>query len=291
MFNNNNNNYGSNGIPEYMAYGGVPVGFPNGVVPENAPNGAIPQWAVGQQNSQSINSEQNNLQMDNKNNNDIYQNYRIGTLSGMYEANHNPATIGKDNAGGPSYGMYQIATTTGTMNKYINYLSVHPEYRKYANTLNMAGGDLAAREKMQSFVNAWINLSKDNDFNESQYNFIIDTHLNPLINSIEEKDILNLNNRHPVVKDALYSISVQHGKAPLIVNNALHNIKEMYGKNSVNIDDAIILKSLYDSRKNYVQSLPESQYLGDGKITKQEKINIINKRYPKELQDALNYLK
>ena len=67
--------------------------------------------------------------------------------------------------------------------------------------------------------------------------------------------------------------------------------KEMYGKNSVNIDDAIILKSLYDSRKNYVQSLPESQYLGDGKITKQEKINIINKRYPKELQDALNYLK
>ena len=51
MFNNDNkNNYGSNGVPEYMAYGGVPVGLPNGAVPENATNGAIPQWAVGQQN-------------------------------------------------------------------------------------------------------------------------------------------------------------------------------------------------------------------------------------------------
>ena len=74
MFNNNNNNYGSNGVPEYMAYGGVPVGFPKGVVPENATNGAIPQWAIGQQNNQSINLVQNNLQMDNNtiNFDDIY---------------------------------------------------------------------------------------------------------------------------------------------------------------------------------------------------------------------------
>ena len=75
MFNNDNkNNYGSNGVPEYMAYGGVPVGLPNGAIPENATNGAIPQWAVGQQNSQSINSEPNNLQMDNNtiNFDDIY---------------------------------------------------------------------------------------------------------------------------------------------------------------------------------------------------------------------------
>ena len=32
----NNNNYNSQGVPEWMAYGGVPVGLPKGAVPQNA---------------------------------------------------------------------------------------------------------------------------------------------------------------------------------------------------------------------------------------------------------------
>lgn len=284
---NNNNNYHSRGVPEFMAYGGIPVGIPKGAVPQHATGGAIPQWALGQKNTQLA---QNNTQMSDRSNLSL-SNYRLGTLSGLYEANHNPAAIGTDNAGGPSYGMFQIATTPGTMNSYINYLSQNPKYKDFADTLNTAGGDAAARQKSQSFIDAWGELSKNNDFNNSQYNFIVDTHLNPLINSIQEKGILDLDNRHPVIKDALYSMSVQHRGAPKIVNNALQGIKERYGNDSANINDETILKSLYDSRKNYVLSLPESQYPGDGKITTQEKMNIINKRYPKELQDALNYLR
>jgi len=34
-----------------------------------------------------------------------------------------------------------------------------------------------------------------------------------------------LNERHPVVKDVLYSMSVQHGKASKIVNDTLEKLK------------------------------------------------------------------
>ncbi len=216
--------------------------------------------------------------------------YRIGTLSGLYESTDNPAAIGVDNSGGPSYGAYQIATTPGTMNNYINFLQQIPQYQSFADILNKAGGNIAAIAKSPSFVNAWQQLSKNKDFNASQYNFIINTHLNPLINAVKEKDLLNLDNRHPVVKDALYSMSVQHRAAPQIVNKALQELKQQYGSNPLNIDDTMILRSLYKNRADYVKALPESQHAGDKKITRQEKMNIINKRYPKELQDALSFL-
>ncbi len=177
------------------------------------------------------------------------------------------------------------------MQKYLTFLQHNNQYQHYANELINAGGNEAAQSRAPSFVNTWHKLSLDDKFNQSQYNFIVNTHLNPLIKSIQEKNILNLDNRHPVVKDALYSMSVQHQGASKIVNNTLQLLKEEYGNNSNNIDDASMLKALYKSRSNYVLSLPESQYKGDGKITKQEKLNIVNKRYPAELQNALNYLK
>ena len=48
-----NNNYNSQGVPSFMAYGGVLVGIPKGAVPQNATGGAIPQWALGQQSQNS----------------------------------------------------------------------------------------------------------------------------------------------------------------------------------------------------------------------------------------------
>ena len=214
--------------------------------------------------------------------------YQIGTLSGLMESNGNPSAIGTDNAGGPSYGLYQIATTPGTMNAYIKYLQKNSKYQDYANALNKAGGDEGAKIKSNKFANTWTQLSQDSNFNKSQLNFLIDTHLNPVIKNIQYQDVLNLENRHPVVKDALYSLSVQHRKASQILNNTLQELSKNYGDN---ISDELLLKTLYRNRSNYVRSLPESEYIGDGKITHQEKDNIINNRYPAELNRALQYVK
>ena len=214
------------------------------------------------------------------------QEYKLGTLSGLYESGHNPAAIGKDNSGGPSYGLYQIATYPGTMNKYLNFIKNNSQYREFSDILEKAGGNKAASQKAPNFVKAWEELSKNDNFNNSQYKFMIDTHLQPLLKSVQDKDLLDIDNRHPVVKDALYSLSVQHGKAAQIVNNTLQKIRH----NGTSFDDATLLEVLYKTRADYVKSLPASQYPRDGKITQNEKDNIVNKRYPNELYEALKYL-
>jgi len=90
---NNNNNYNSRGVPEFMAYGGTPVGIPKGAVPQHATNGAVPTWSLGQQNQTSTFTQptqlaQNNTQANNPNcyvefdgkNVDLYR-------SGQYDGN------------------------------------------------------------------------------------------------------------------------------------------------------------------------------------------------------------
>ena len=224
-------------------------------------------------------------------NNDNREHYKLGELSAKYEFQRSPDAIGYDNAGGYSYGRYQIATNTGTMQSYINYLNRHGKYHEYYVTLTEAGGYSAAKCKSKAFESIWKKLSKDKNFNESQQQFIIETHLKPLLNSIKEKEILNIDNRHPVVKDVLYSMSVQHYRAPSIVNNAVLVLKQRFGKNIDRITDEMIIKELYKQRALYVESLSESEQQNDGKITKSEKNNILKYRYPEELKDALNYLK
>ena len=212
--------------------------------------------------------------------------YKLGTLSGFSESGHDPAAIGKDNAGGPSYGAYQIATYTGTMNKYLNFIKNNPQYKEFYDALEKSGGNKAATSLDPNFVKVWKELSKNDNFNNSQYNFIVNTHLQPLFNSVRNKEFLDIDNRHPVVKDALYSMSVQHRKAAQIVNNTLQELQN----NNIKIDDATLLKALYKKRADYVNSLSVSQHPGDGKITQNEKDNIVNKRYPNELDEALKYL-
>ncbi len=214
--------------------------------------------------------------------------YQLGTLSAEHESRGNPAAIGDDNAGGYSYGKYQIASGVGTMNKYINYLQKITEYKHFAQKLNNAGGGKGAKAGTELFKNTWITLSKNPAFNQSQKQFIIETHLTPLLNSVKEKNILDINSRHPVIKDVLYSISVQHQGAAIIVNRAMNSLKQKY---KTHIDDAELIKELYNQRTLYVKSLPESQKKGDGKITKREKENILKKRYPAEMLKALNFLK
>ena len=86
--------------------------------------------------------------------------YKLGTLSGLSESGNDPAAIGKDNAGGPSYGAYQIATYTGTMNKYLNFIKNNPQYKKFYDALERAGGNKAATLQDPIFINEWKDLSQ-----------------------------------------------------------------------------------------------------------------------------------
>lgn len=98
-------------------------------------------------------------------NKDIYQIEKIGNLSSKHESLKDPSAIGVDNAGGPSYGTYQISTKTGTMSKYLNFLKSN--YPEFYNELYSAGGNAAALVKNKEFVDKWKELAQNAKFNGS----------------------------------------------------------------------------------------------------------------------------
>ncbi len=205
------------------------------------------------------------------------KNYIPGSLSGEYESKGNPAVIGYDVEGGYSYGKYQIETKKGTMRDYIRYLKQKTQYKKFAVELENVGGYAAAILKTPSFEKKWQELAKNQFFVNSQRDFIVDKKLVHVLRAIKDVKGLNLENRHPVIKDALYSAAVQHGRAALIAKNALG------GQDASDMSDEEILIRLYTARANYVYGLNEME--------PNLKRNILRNRYPEELNNALNILK
>ena len=213
---------------------------------------------------------------------DVSKKYLIGSLSQEFESNGENSSIGFDDSGGYSYGLYQIATRPGTMKEYLQYLSSssNPSYVNYAEILNNAGGFTGALNKTAEFEHAWKQLSQYPEFSSSQSEFIGKNRYNKIINRIQDIQGLNLNSRHPVVSDVIRSMAVQHGRAQIPIHDAL-------GINSdvSSWSDKDIINALYDARSNYMANI---KYTSPEDIRKQQ--NIINNRYPKERKKALDAL-
>lgn len=205
--------------------------------------------------------------------------YKIGSLSRQYETGNNPAAVGYDSAGGASYGLYQIATKSGTMKEYLQFLdnSNNSKYKNYAVLLNKAGGNEGALNRTDEFIKTWKKLAEDDDFSSSQSEFIGKNRYERILERIQDIKGLNLEKRHPVVSDVIRSMAVQHGSANIPIHNAL-------GTNSdiSSWSDKDIINSLYDARTEYVKGLQNM----DLSI----KQNIINNRYPSERAKALQEL-
>lgn len=107
----------------------------------------------------------------------------LGVLSERYESNGKPGAIGRDRNGGFSYGMYQIATRTGTMKAFLNFLA--NENPDFARTLNVAGGADDAFQGTDAFKSAWQELAQDAAFADAQHTFIQTTHYEPFVHRLQ----------------------------------------------------------------------------------------------------------
>lgn len=205
-----------------------------------------------------------------------YPSYKLGSLSSSFESNGDPAAIGYDATGGYSYGTYQIETKNGTMKDFITFLNNSPNNMAYSLRLQNADGLKGAADKTPAFEKAWKELAQDSGFVQAQRDFIIEKKLRPLLKKIDNIRGLDLDKRHPVIKDALYSLAVQHGRADLIVKRA-------FGADASGYNDEEFINKLYQSRIDYVSSLTQ--------MNPREQYNIIHYRYPQERNRALEYLK
>lgn len=206
------------------------------------------------------------------------QDGQLGNLSKQYESgSKGPAAIGYDSTGGYSYGSYQIASNTGTMNNYMKYLKENnPEYY---SELQAAGGVNAASRGDPRFQEKWKELAQDPGFAKSQHDFIQATHYDPAASRLQSQG-LDLNSRSPALRDVVWSTAVQHGANNNVVQNALR------GKDPSTMTDQQIINAIYDERGSRTPS-GSLKYFKSSKPEVQ--VSVLN-RFKNERNTALSSL-
>jgi hypothetical protein len=169
----------------------------------------------------------------------------LGSSTKRYESGSKGANaIGYDKAGGTSYGSYQIASNTGTMNSFLKHLEdtgkgdVASELRS-AGPANTGGKSGAFVDKWQEMVNSGRLTSED------EHNFIQKTHYDPAASKAKE---LGFKMEDSGVKDAIWSGSVQHGGINTILERTA---KKTPGFENMSAEDQI--KAYYKERGAYAK--------------------------------------
>jgi hypothetical protein len=133
-------------------------------------------------------------------------------LSAKYESGGDVAAIGWDRTGGTSYGLYQIATKTGTFDRFLGYLdSSAPEW---AERLRNAGPADTGSTQGRT-VDAWKSIAREEPerFASLQHDFIEKTHFQPAVERIMSSIGIDVTAGGRALEEVLWSTSVQHGAA------------------------------------------------------------------------------
>ncbi|MGJ7570906.1 hypothetical protein ACSFBX_10265 [Variovorax sp. RB2P76] len=166
---------------------------------------------------------------------------RLGSLSSHFESNGKPGAIGFDTNGGFSYGEYQIAARTGTLQTFLTFLGT--AFPQYLAPLQNAGGLIAGSKGDAAFKNAWRQLAAtQSGFSDAQYTFIKSTHYDVFAKKLLTALGLNLSNRTVALRDVAWSVAVQHGASNQVFANALAD------KDVAAMSDSEIITAVYAER-------------------------------------------
>lgn len=131
----------------------------------------------------------------------------LGDLSKKYESNGDPGTISKGygDAGGKSYGMYQLASRTGSVEHYIAWLRDNGYW--FADKLaEYPIGSIA-------FDDTWTYLANSGnrgDFIKSQHQYIESVYYDTAVKFLRNA-MFNIEKHSETMKDVVWSRAVQYG--------------------------------------------------------------------------------
>ena len=135
----------------------------------------------------------------------------LGSMSAKYESgSRGSEAIGWDKKGGTSYGKYQIASNTGTMDKFINYLQ---ETNPAAAAKLQAAGPADSGGTGGKFADTWKEMAKSGELGTSEHDFIKKTHYDPAMAGVKDKGLQDMIGGNKALQDMMWSTSVQHGGA------------------------------------------------------------------------------
>ncbi len=136
----------------------------------------------------------------------------IGKLSSLFESGREGiAAVGYDKVGGTSYGKYQIASNTGTMDEFIGFLEKKApalaKELKEAGPANTGGKDGQMPEVWRGIASR-----EPKKFEELQHEFIHDKLYTPTARQLRGMG-LDDGKISPVMREVIFSTAVQHGPA------------------------------------------------------------------------------
>lgn len=208
--------------------------------------------------------------------------HRLGSLSEVYESgNRGPGTVssGRGDPGGVSYGVYQLSSRAGTLASFMRN-----EGQRWAGEFaGMSPGSQAYNDQWRAIA-----AREPGAFRDAQHAFIERTHYQPAVAAVQDRNGLNLDSRSNAVRDATWSVSVQHGGTATILNRAVAATDAQLARTDAGYDRALI-NNIYAERTSYVLNVART----NGSLSANERaqlISITENRYPAELRDALRML-
>ncbi|WP_341209045.1 LysM peptidoglycan-binding domain-containing protein [uncultured Sphingomonas sp.] len=201
---------------------------------------------------------------------------RLGAIAERYESGgRGPGTVstGSGDPGGVSYGVYQLSSNGGTLQKFLAN-----EGKSYAAELGTGPGG-------ERFNANWkaIAARDPQGFRAAQHAFIDRTHFQPAVDGVKAATGLDLSSRHAAVREATWSTSVQHGGAQGVLNAAIRKTDAQLDRTSADYDRTLV-DNIYAGRADYLNGLADS-----GKYTAREAAqlgSIAATRYPNERRDV-----
>lgn len=201
---------------------------------------------------------------------------RLGAIAERYESGgRGPGTVstGAGDPGGVSYGVYQLSSNAGTLQKFLAN-----EGKGYAAELGTGIGG-------KRFNTGWkaIAARDPQGFRAAQHAFINRTHYQPAVDGVKAATGLDLSSRHAAVREATWSTSVQHGGAQGVLNAAIRTTDAQVDRSSADYDRKLV-DNIYAGRAAYLNALA-----GNGKYTAKEAAqlrSIAATRYPNERRDV-----
>ena len=161
----------------------------------------------------------------------------LGSLSAHYESGKRGSeAVGFDSTGGTSYGKYQIATRTGTMNKFMNFLKTSNP----AAYQRLAAAGPADAGKGGRFAQEWQALAKEGALGTSEHDFIKKTHYDVGMQGIKGEGLQKMLGGNKALQDVMWSTSVQHG------GGGASNIFNKVYKEGMSESD--LIKAVYSER-------------------------------------------
>jgi len=208
---------------------------------------------------------------------------RLGSLSMVYETSCVPGQEGRAAAkvssgqladrpdpGGISYGAYQL-TSSAKGGRQVQAFLANEDLRWAQQFIGLDPTQAGA------FGNRWREIAarEPQAFLQAQHDYIERTHYDPVISGVLRHTGVDLNTHAFAVRDVVWSMSVQHGRAEMLVSDAVRSLRGHIEPTNEGYDRALI-GALYDRREAYARANGFT--------------DLINGRYVAERRDAIAML-